>query len=98
MSGKVFGVGVTQAKKFVNTHIKLAEFFAREDNNRNLASWEISQIMNIRYNRPDESTGFLADGIKPIYDVQIKMEIFKQESSNNKDEKSITVGEAYMIE
>ena len=47
--------------------------------------------MNIRYNRPDETTGSLADGIKPISDVQIKMDIFKQESSNNKDEKSITV-------
>ena len=50
MNGKIFNVGVTQAKQFIDTRMDLAKFFTRDYKNRHWSYQLISEITPIRYN------------------------------------------------
>ena len=96
MNRKVCDFGVTQAKQFIDTHIELAKFIAKDNNFKHQSTRAISEITPNYYSHPYKPTVFLENGITTISDVQLNIETFKWESSKNKFKKRSSAHETIL--
>ena len=96
MNSKVFDVGFTQAKHFIDVHNDLAEFFAIYDKKVHWPSQSIAGLTPIMYNHPAEPTWLIDDGTTTTNNVQLKIYFSQWESDNNKVENDVSTEKVIM--